>query len=84
MDTHSDNFRQRYILVVMKCIKSNRAKVIIYEPILEDDDRLCGRDVVNDLAKIQERIHSIVVNRYDGSLGNVKEKIYTRDTLQRD
>lgn len=83
MKSGSDNFRSSAVQDIIKNLRAENVKVIIYEPTLNQNE-FDGFEVVNDINQFKEQSSIILANRQEELINDVKEKVYTRDLFSRD
>ena len=84
MKSGSDNYRHSSVLGIMKRLRAEGVRVVLYEPMLQEKDNIYKYEIIDDLEEFKNMSDIIVTNRYSADLADVKEKVYTRDLFKRD
>lgn len=84
MKSGSDNYRHSSVLGIMKRLRAEGIRVVLYEPMLQEKDNIYKYEIIDDLEEFKNMSDIIVTNRYSSDLDNVKDKVYTRDLFKRD
>lgn len=83
MKSNSDNYRSSAIIDVIKMLKKNKNRIIIYDPNIIQN-KIFGCEIVKDLNKFKKMSSIIIANRYNLELNDVKSKVFTKDIFKRD
>lgn len=84
MKSGSDNYRHSSVLGIMKRLRAEGIRVVLYEPMLQEKDNIYKYEIIDDLEEFKNMSDIIVTNRYSSDLTDVKDKVYTRDLFKRD
>ncbi len=84
MKSNSDNFRESSIFDIMRILRGEGCRIIIYEPTLIDKKTYSGYEVQNDFSVFKNECGLIIANRYSSDLNDAADKVYTRDIFKRD